>query len=228
MRHARIYSLLLACAAASPSTARAAEEPGRLLLRLGAQGGAADEAETDATRFGGFQAAAGWHFRDDLLLFGELRDSFSNQSYVGLGADTGRLREQRIDGLLALDWRVAPTGWETLSFHLIGGPRSLFVRSEVYRPWMGTVWLGARIEAALHDGLVADAHGGGGYALFGREDEISALGDFKATWQYGAGVALRFAPSYRLRVGYTGETWVLDHTNRVQHGAEVSLQARWL
>jgi len=226
MRHRAVHAMLVALTAV-PALARA-EEQGRLLLRLGAHGGVTDEKETSATRTGGYQAAAGWHFSPDLLLYAELRDSFSSQPYLGLAAQPRNLDEQRIDSLLAVDYRVAPPEWEILSVHLLGGPRFLIVRNDAYRPWMGTVWLGARVEAALHDSLVADVGGGGGYALFGRDDEASALGDFKTIWEYGAGLALRFAPSYRLRTAYLGETWVLDHTHRVQHGAEVSLQARWL
>ena len=207
--------------------AQGGDEAGRLLLRVGAQGGVADERETDATRFGGYQAAVGWYFRPDLNAYGEIRHGFSRQPYLGLGEGERELGEQRIHALAAIDWRFAPDLWEIFALHLYGGPRFLIVRNDAYRPWMGTVFVGGRVDALLHAGLVADAHGGGGYALFGSDDDTSALGDFKTTWLWGAGLALRFAPWYRLRIGYLGENWVLEHTDRVQHGAELTVQARW-
>jgi hypothetical protein len=82
------------------------------------------------------------------------------------------------------------------------------------------------MEADFHEGLVGDVHVGWAYALAGKEDLASPLGSFKDTWLYGAGLALRFAPHFRLRFGYRGETWVLDHTNRVLHGAEIGLIVR--
>lgn len=213
-------------AAAEAAAPAITEESGRLLLGASAIVGASDERETDATPFGGFGLRAGWHFNPDLAAIASFHMAFPDQPYLAPGEGEPSFTEQRADLLAVADWRVASLAQGRLFPYVFGGPRYLALRSSVYQPWMFGVLLGGRMEALLHDGLLADAHIGWAHALAGDDDSGVALGSFKTTYLYGVGLALRFAPHFRLRFGYRGETWVLDRTNRTLHGAEVGLMAR--
>lgn len=205
------------------------EKTGRLVVGALALGGARDEKETRATRFGGFGLQAGWHFTPDLAAVASTRHAFSNQPYLLPGAPgQPSFDERTTDAQAVVEWRVKHDLWNMLAGFVFAGPRAIFVRSDVYRPWMGGLLVGARLEALLHEGLVADAHGGWAHALLGAKDDASTLGSFKTTYAWGGGLALRFAPHFRFRLGYRGDVWVLDHTNRVAHGAEVGLIVRML
>ena len=203
-------------------------EPGRLRLGLSGRGGVSDETETTASRFGGFGVLAGWRFAPDWAGIASLDETFASQPYLGIGAGEEAVDETRTDVQAVVDWRIKHDLWEIFTAHLFLGPRFLFVRSDVYRPWMGAALIGTRVEALLHDQLVADVHYGWAHALFGKDDATSALGSFKTTHIYGTGIALRLVPMIRVRLGYRGETWVFDRTDRVLHGAEVGLEIRAL
>ncbi|MEK6608416.1 MAG: hypothetical protein AABZ30_12205 [Myxococcota bacterium] len=217
-------------ATATPAVAPAApEEPGRLVLGVAALAGVSDERETTATRFGGFAIGGGWRLTHDLALQAELRESFASQAYLDVGGAPGgsaALTESRTDATALVEWRIAHPLWERMSGRVFAGPRYLALRTDVVRPWMAGLLVGGGAFAELHDLLVADGGVGWAHRLLGSDDARATLGDFKTTVLWSGGLALRLAPHFRLRLGYRGETWVLEHTNRVSHGAEVGLIVR--
>jgi hypothetical protein len=204
----------------------AGQAEGRLLLGLSGLGGVSDESETSASRFGGFGLEAGWHFTPDWAALASMDETFASQPYLGIASGETAVDETRTDLRAVVDWRIKDRLWEIVTAHVFLGPRFLLLRNDVVRPWMGSALLGTRIEMLLHDELVADVHYGWAHALFGKKDDASALGGFKTTHLYGAGLALRLAPTYRVRIGYRGETWVMERTDRVIHGVEVGLEIR--
>lgn len=204
----------------------AEKESGRLEFGASVLAGASDEQETSAAAVGGFGARAGWHFSPELAALASLHYAKVSQPYLlGTGAEQS-FDETRVDVLAVADWRIEDRLGGFFSPHVFLGPRYLAVRSSVYQPWMIAAALGTMMEFSLHEGLVADGEVAWAHPLGNEKDRTSALGSFKTTWLYGGGLALRFAPHFRLRLGYRGETWTLQRTNRVLHAAEVGLVVR--
>lgn len=204
------------------------EESGRLEVGASALAGASDEKETSAAAVAGFGVLAGWHFSPEVAAIASLHYATVDQPYLlGAGPEES-FSEQRRDLLGVADWRIAHRLGGILSPHAFLGPRYLALTSPVYQPWMIAAALGTRMEFWLDEGLVADGEITWAHPLANEKDPTSALGSFKTTWLYGGGLALRFAPHFRLRFGYRGETWTLERTNRVLHAAEVGLVIRAL
>jgi hypothetical protein len=211
-----------------PQEAFSEKESGRLELGASVLAGASDEKETSAAALGGFGARAGWYFSPEVAALASLHYATVNQPYL-LGAGTEQsFDEQRFDLLAVADWRIAHLLGGLLSPHVFLGPRYLVLRSSVFQPWMIGAALGTWVELDLDEGLVADGVLTWAHPLANKKEPASALGSFKTTWLYGGGLALRFAPHFRLRFGYCGETWTLERTNRVLHAAEVGLVIRVL
>ncbi len=132
--------------------------------------------------------------------------------------------ERRYDGGISFGYKIlGAEANAATSLELAAGFRATFFDSTFGAHLLGPTG-SATLGVQLAPNLEVTLGAGYAYNLAGAKGSESILGAPKGATFYSAGIAMRFPPAARVRIGYTGEAMAQQFSNRLTNGMSLSLE----